>query len=300
MLRKLLFLTAALVAAAGLVFWLLTMPRPLDESVLAGTEPGDPVRGERMYFAGGCASCHASPEAEGVEGELGGGLVLTTDFGAFVAPNISPHPQDGIGDWSEMDFANAMLRGISPEGNHYYPAYPYTSYARMEVQDVRDIFAYLKSLPPVEGRADSHKIAFPFTLRRGIGLWKRLYLSAEPVVTFPEGTPENVLRGRYLVEGPGHCGECHTPRNFIGGLKLGQWLEGGPAAEGEGRVPGITPDEDGIGFWSEGDIAYFLESGFTPDFDSVGGAMVAVQKNMARLPAEDRESIAAYLKAIGQ
>src|SRR5690606_5145130 len=123
-------------------------------------------------------------------------LVLTTDFGAFVAPNISPHPQDGIGDWSEMDFANAMLRGISPEGHHYYPAYPYTSYARMEVQDVRDIFAYLKSLPPVEGRADSHKIAFPFTLRRGIGLWKRLYLSAEPVVTFPEGTPENVLRGR--------------------------------------------------------------------------------------------------------
>src|SRR5690606_14688537 len=109
---------------------------------------------------------------------------------------------------------------------------------------------------------------------------------------------EAVARGQYLVEGPGHCGECHTPRNAFGGLDKGHWLAGGPAAEGEGTVPNITSGEGGIGDWSEADIAYLLETGFTPDFDSVGGSMASVIRNMAELPSSDREAIAAYLKAI--
>ncbi len=296
--RALLWLTTA-VAAAGVALWWATGPQPLEEDDLSGLQPGDAARGERIFVAGGCASCHARPDADGEAAlELAGGRVLKSAFGTFVAPNISPHPEDGIGDWSELDFANAMLRGISPEGEHYYPAFPYTSYARMEPQDVADLFAYLRTLPPVEGRPEGHSLSFPFTLRRGIGLWKLLYLDPEPVVALGEDALPEVLRGRYLVEGPGHCGECHTPRDWLGGPDLDRWLAGGPAPEGNGTVPNITPSSEGIGSWSEGDIAYFLESGFTPDFDSVGGAMVAVQKNMAHLPAEDREAIAAYLKVV--
>ncbi len=297
--RKLLFVLCGFVAVAGAAFWFLTAPNRLDGSALAAVQAGDPVRGERMFFAGGCASCHAAADAEGeAELELGGGAPLETPFGTFVAPNISPHPEDGIGAWSEVDFANAMLRGVSPDGEHYYPAFPYTSYARMERQDVADLFAFLKTLPPVEGRSEEHSLSFPYNMRRGIGLWKLLYLHEEPVVALGEDASEAVQRGRYLVEGPGHCGACHTPRSFTGGQRLDLWLAGGEAVEGQGSVPNITPHEEGIGSWSEGDIAYYLESGFTPDFDSVGGAMADVQRNMARLTDVDREAIAAYLKAV--
>lgn len=296
--RKMLALVAAL-AAAGAVFWFLTGADGLDARALAAIEPGDAARGERVFWAGGCTSCHARPEAQGdAKMELAGGLALATGFGTFVAPNISPDPDDGIGAWSEEDFANAMLRGVSPEGAHYYPAFPYTSYARMAPQDVADLFAFIKTLPPVSGEANGHQLSFPFNIRRGLGLWKMLYLDDEPVLAIGEDAPQEVRRGQYLVEGPGHCGECHTPRSFTGGLKKAEWLAGAPAAEGDGIVPNITPGEGGIGSWSANDIAYYLESGFTPDFDSVGGAMAAVQANMAKLPAEDREAIAAYLKSV--
>lgn len=297
--RRLLLGAVLLAAAGGGLFWLVTRPQPLDPALLDGLQPGDAQNGERIFHLAGCASCHAPPGAEGgARLSLAGGHALKTPFGTFVAPNISPHVEDGIGGWDVADFANAVMRGISPQGAHYYPAFPYTSYARMEVQDVADLFAYLKTLPPVAGRADGHTLSFPYTVRRGIGLWKRLHLDAAPVVEFPAGAPEEVLRGRYLVEGPGHCGECHTPRSLDGGLDTGRWLAGAPSLEGEGTVPDITPSADGLGAWSPADIVYYFETGFTPDFDSVGGTMVAVQENLARLPDEDRQAIAAYLKAI--
>ncbi|MDZ5698384.1 cytochrome c [Chelativorans sp. M5D2P16] len=299
MLRNLLFGGAALAVLAGAAFWFLTRPEGIGSSALAAVGPGDATRGERIFWAGGCASCHARPEAEGERLlELSGGLELETAFGTFVAPNISPDPAQGIGEWDESVFVNAMLHGVSPEGKHYYPAFPYPSYARMETQDVLDLFAYLKTLPPAAEETAPHRLSFPYTMRRGIGLWKLIYMHEEPLVELPADAPEAVLRGRYLVEGPGHCGECHTPRSFAGGLQFERWLAGAPALEGDGRVPNITPSSAGIGSWSVADITYYLESGFTPDFDSVGGEMVAVQKNMARLPEEDRAAIAAYLKAV--
>ena len=298
-LRKLVVAAVALGAIGGAGFVALTGPEFLDEAVLAEVGTGDASRGERIFWAGGCASCHARPKSEGAaQLELAGGVALKTPFGTFVAPNISQDPADGIGDWSSSDFANAMLKGVMPGGSHLYPAFPYASYARMKPSDVGDLYAYLKTLPPVAGKAADHQLSFPFNIRRGLGLWKLLYLSNEPVAAFPEGTAENILQGRYLVEGPGHCGECHTPRDFAGGVKKDQWLAGAVAAEGKGNVPNITGGEGGIGAWSESEIAYFLESGFTPDFDSVGGAMTDVQRNMARLTADDRAAIAAYLKAI--
>lgn len=298
-LRTLAVGVAALALAGGMAFWLLTMPQRLTSAEVAALGSGDAVRGERVFYAGGCTSCHARPQATGAAAlELAGGLELKTPFGTFVAPNISSDAADGIGGWSVEDFGNAMLLGVSPGGAHYYPAFPYTSYARMQPSDIGDLYAFLKTLPAVAGKAPGHRLGFPFNVRRGLGLWKRLYLDPAPVVALGEDAPQAVRLGRYLVEGPGHCGECHTPRNAIGGPDKGRWLAGAVAAEGTGNVPNITAGEGGIGDWSETDIAYVLETGFTPDFDSVGGSMAAVQRNMAKLAPEDRAAIAAYLKAV--
>lgn len=294
-LRTLALAAAVLAAGGGAVFLLLTEPNRLSTEAVAALPEGDAARGERIFWAGGCTSCHARPASEGdAVLELAGGLELKTDFGVFVAPNISSHPRDGIGAWSPGDFANAMLRGVAPDGSHYYPAFPYASYARMDPADVADLFAFMKTLPAVEGVAPGNRLGFPFNMRRGLGLWKRLHLDPAPVIAVDTSDPQ-LVAGRYLVEGPGHCGECHSPRDFSGGIRKGDWLAGAVAAEGEGVVPNLTPT--GLN-WSAADIAYYLESGFTPDFDSVGGAMAAVQRNMARLPAEDRAAIAAYIKAV--
>jgi mono/diheme cytochrome c family protein len=282
---------AVLGAVAG---WLITAPQPLAADEVASA-PGDAARGARLFHVGGCASCHAAKGAKGAARlALGGGAALVTPFGAFQPPNISPGP-DGIGGWSLADFDNAMRRGIAPDGRHYYPAFPYASYARMRAGDVADLFAYLKSLPAVSGAAPANQIGFPFNIRRGIGLWKRLYLDPAPVVALPANAPADVRAGQYLVEGPGHCGECHTPRDQFGGSDRARWLAGGPDAEGKGKVPGITP---AALTWSAGEIADYLKTGFTPDYDSVGGSMVEVQANLAQLPDADRAAIAAYLKAM--
>jgi len=283
-------------AAAG---WFLSAPEKVDAGILAQLGPGDAAKGRRIFYAGGCTSCHARPEAQGdARLELAGGLELKTQFGTFVAPNISQDPDYGIGRWSVEDLANAMLKGVSPQGEHLYPAFPYTSYARMKPADIADLYAFLKTLPAVAGKAPANSVGFPFNIRRGLGLWKMLYLDSSPVVEFADDASPEVLAGRYLVEGPGHCGECHTPRTLAGGSDKGQWLAGAKAAEGTGVVPNITGGPGGIGDWSAEDIANYLETGFTPDFDSAGGAMADVQKNMAELAPEDRSAIAAYLKAI--
>ncbi|MBZ9965085.1 cytochrome c [Mesorhizobium sp. BR1-1-2] len=298
-LRKLVGAALVLGGVGAVAAWTLSAPVKLDAEIMARLAPGDAARGKRIFYAGGCTSCHAKPGSKG-DGrlELVGGLELKTPFGTFVPPNISQDPKDGIGAWSAEDLANAMLKGVSPSGEHFYPAFPYTSYARMKPADIADLYAFLKTLPAVAGRAPANSLSFPFNIRRGIGLWKRLYLSQQPVVSLPEGAPGPVIAGRYLVEGPGHCGECHTPRDLAGGTRKSEWLAGATAAEGSGVVPNITSGEGGIGDWSQADIANYLETGFTPDFDSVGGAMVDVQRNMAELAPEDRAAIAAYLKAV--
>ena len=299
--KRLLRISAALVAALVIAGWWLTSPQALSAADLPDHEP-DPVAGERVFWAGGCASCHATPvdgnRATGdAKLQLGGGAELDTPYGIFRVPNISPHESDGIGAWSMLDFVNAMQRGVAPDGRHYYPSFPYTSYATMQLEDVMDLKAYLDTLPAVAGQPEGHALGFPWSVRRGIGAWKRLYLDDAPIVALVDPGPA-VIRGQQLVEGAGHCGECHTPRNPFGGLQADRWLAGAPAAEGGGRVPNITPAAKTLSGWSAGDISYYLESGFTPDFDTVGGTMVAVQENMARLSKADRDAIAAYLKAI--
>ncbi|MCB1994066.1 MAG: cytochrome c [Geminicoccaceae bacterium] len=293
--KRFLTVLVSLAALGALAAWFLSAPKPLyaagDPSLDAG---GDAERGKLVFYAGGCPSCHMTPGQED-RLKLGGGLELGSPFGAFYAPNISPHPRDGIGNWKAADLANAMLAGVSPRGEHYYPAFPYTSYARMTVTDVMDLKAWLDTLPAEPSIVPDHELAFPYNFRRGLGLWKLLNLDPAPVVDV--GADPELERGRYLTEGPGHCGECHTPRDVTGGLELKHWLAGAPAPDGKGRIPNITSGPDGLADWSTGDIAYALESGFKPDYDTLGSTMAEVQANLAKLPASDREAIAAYLKA---
>lgn len=277
-------------------FWLLTQPATTAATDLP-EHTADAAAGAMVFAAGGCVSCHAAPGAtEEAKLILAGGLELKTPFGTFVVPNISPDPEHGIGGWSQAEFVTAMMQGTSPDGAHYYPAFPYTSYARMEVADVMDLQAYIATLQPSQNVAPAHDLGFPFNISRGLGLWKRLYLSAEPVLPVPEDPI--LARGQALVEGAGHCAECHTPRDFAGGMQTARWMAGGPNPDGPGRIPNITPHESGIGGWAESDITYYLETGFTPEFDSAGGQMASVILNMAQLPPEDRAAIAAYLKSL--
>ena len=296
---RMLIAGAVILAALGVIgLWALSAPDRLPGETVVAVSDGAEDRGSRIFWAGGCSSCHAPPKAEGdARLELAGGLELETPFGTFVAPNISSHETDGIGAWPLVDFANAMQRGVSPEGAHYYPAFPYASYARMTPEDIADLYAFMKTLPALEGRAPPHQLAFPFNIRRGLGLWKLLYLRDEPVIALAGDAPEAADIGQYLVEGPGHCGECHTPRDMFGGTQYGSWLSGAPAPVGDGTIPNITPGGD-VGDWSETEIADYLESGFTPDFDSAGGEMASVIKNLANLPPEDRAAIAVYLKQV--
>ena len=296
---------AVLFAAAGMAFaafWLLTIPQRLPDAAIAAETRGIAARGERIFWAGGCASCHAAAGSKGPNRlRLGGGAPLITPFGSFNAPNISPDRAQGIGTWSIADFANAMQKGVDPEGRHLYPAFPYASYQRMTKADIADLFAYLKTLPAVTTAARPSEIGFPFNIRRGIGLWKRAFMGdAAPVVALPAGASPAAHAGQYLVEGPGHCGECHTSRGLrgLGALDRSNWLAGATSLDEPGRVPNITPGAKDIGSWSAAEIADYLETGFTPDYDSVGGSMVEVQNNMAKLSDADRAAIAAYLKAI--
>jgi mono/diheme cytochrome c family protein len=226
---------------------------------------------------------------------LGGGLALESRFGTFYAPNISPDRDDGIGRWNEADFITALWKGTSPQGQHYYPAFPYTSYRRIALDDARDLFAYLRTLPAVAGKAQPHQVPFPLNWRRLLGGWKFLFLDGQPFRPDPSKSAQ-WNRGAYLVNGPGHCAECHSPRNLLGGIEAGMRFAGGPDIEGKGWVPNIT--QKGLADYSEKDIAYLLETGQTPDGDSVGGAMTAVIRNTSQLPAADREAMAVYLKSL--
>lgn len=297
MIRKVVIALVALGIVALAAFWLLTIPRTISAAEIPDHTP-DLANGERMFWAGGCETCHASPGATGADQlKLGGGLALNTPFGKFHVPNISPDPEHGIGRWTLSDFVNAMKRGMAPGGVHLYPAFPYTSYQRMRIEDIIDLKAHIDTLPAVATASRPHELPFPFNIRRGLGLWQLLYVDGKTFV--PDASVDEAInRGAYLVQGPGHCGECHTPRGFDGGMIAAKALSGGPSPEGKGRIPNITPHEDGIGDWSADDIVAALETGMMPTGDVFGSVMGAVQVNLARLPKEDIAAITAYLRTV--
>ncbi|MBR1142335.1 cytochrome c [Bradyrhizobium sp. AUGA SZCCT0431] len=291
---KRLFLLAVLAAVAGLgIFWWLTIPAVVAASSLPAYNP-NLANGLTAFNAGGCSSCHAVPNQPD-RLKLGGGLPIPSPFGTFNVPNISPDPSDGIGRWSEADFVTAVLKGTSPSGFHYFPAFPYASYEHAKVEDVRDLFAYLKTLAPVAGKTRDHDVPFPFNIRRNVGVWKFLFTDGKPFTPDPSRSAQ-WNRGAYLVNSLGHCAECHSPRNFLGGIVDAQRFAGGPNPEGEGWVPNITQKR--MSDWSAKDFAYFLESGQTPDGDTAGGLMTRVIRNTSQLSPEDRTAMAEYLKSL--
>ncbi|MGB5560028.1 MAG: cytochrome c [Paracoccaceae bacterium] len=275
------------------VYWLVTKPETTDPAALAGIEP-DLARGQAVFIAGGCASCHS---AEGATGEarleLIGGRAFPSDFGTFYAPNISPDPDTGIGGWSALDLVNALKHGTSPDVQHYYPAFPYATYTHATLEDIVSLHGYLISLPAKKWNSRPHNLKFPFNIRFALGGWKLLFLKDQWVLS-DAPTPE-LERGRYLVEALGHCGECHTPRNALGGMQRARWLSGAPNPSGKGRIPNITPAKLD---WSDGELMAYFTTGFTPEFDVVGGEMTEVVENLKQLPEDDLRAIIAYLRAV--
>ena len=274
------------------LLWTLSFSALSASTVLTTMEDKAISRGEYVFDLGGCASCHTKDQS------LAGGVELVTPFGTFYGPNISPDFQYGIGGWTDNEFIKAMREGVSPEGEHYYPAFPYTSYINMSKQDLIDLKAYLDAQDPVSESSLSHALSFPFNQRGLLGLWKSIN-TTEPWAPDPN-QDANWNRGSYLANGPGHCTQCHTPRNLIGGLKSSTGMAGneqGP--EGENVPPLLDVNKLAFGNWSEEDIAFALEIGMTPEGDFMGGSMSHVLENTTgKMTADDIQAISEYLYSL--
>jgi mono/diheme cytochrome c family protein len=282
-------LTALAPALAGICLAPISTPAQTDQAQID--------RGAYIFAAADCVSCHTNVKEKGPP--LAGGRSLATPFGTFYSPNITPDPETGIGRWTDEDFIRALREGVSPDGDHYFPTFPYPSFTKMTDQDMRDLKAYIFSLPPVAQSNPEHDLDVPFGWRFSLWFWKQLNFAEGPFVPDPAHTPE-WNRGAYLAEALGHCGECHTPRGWLGGVDASAAYSGtvdGP--EGE-KVPNITTDrETGIGTWSQRDVIRVLESGLLPDGDFVGSVMGEVVENgTSKLTDADRQAIAAYLATL--
>jgi mono/diheme cytochrome c family protein len=254
-------------------------------------------RGEYVFRVAGCLGCHTDVKAKGPA--LAGGRALKTPFGTFYSPNITPDPTHGIGAWSEADFRQALRHGVAPDGSHYFPAFPYAAYTRMADADVAALWAYLRTQPAVAVANNAHDLSFPFNLRFMVGAWKWLYFEAGAFAPDPT-RPDSWNRGAYLVEALGHCGECHTPRTWLGGLDGDRRMAGtrdGP--EGE-KVPNITPEPvTGIGNWSDSELSDLFRIGMLPDGDFAGSVMAEVVEHSTQyLTPDDQQAIIAYLRAL--
>ncbi|MDV7145374.1 cytochrome c [Tropicimonas sp. TH_r6] len=252
------------------------------------------ANGEAMFWAGSCASCHGSEgRLDSKAPRLGGGHAMPTGYGVFRAPNISPDPQHGMGNWTLAEFDRAMRQGVAPDGHSYYPAFPYPSYARMKPQDIADLYAYIMTLPPVSDDAEGNDLGLVTGQPMAARGWRALHPASGPAVTLDNPSPQ-VARGQYLVEGPGHCGSCHTPRGPLGGERAGRWLAGAEMLDGSGYAPNLTPHEDGLEGYSAEEIIETLH----PTGSGLYSGMEAARINLSHLPQSDIEAIAAYLMAL--
>lgn len=251
-------------------------------------------RGKYIFDAAGCFGCHT----EQGNAPMAGGAALKTPFGAFYAPNITPDPEFGIGKWSDADFIRALREGLSPRGQHYFPVFPYPAYTKMTTRDLTDLRAYLATVPPSKKPSRAHEVNFPYSVRASLIPWKWLNFDAgEYKADAARDAKWN--RGAYLVQALTHCGECHTPRDMLGGLERKQWLSGARMPVGDLIASNLTPDKTGLADWSAADIVDALETGTLPQGGTLGGEMGEVVKNSTgKMRAEDREAIAAYLKAL--
>ena len=279
--------TRAGLAAATLALALLTFAAA---NAWAG---GDAARGLYLSKAGGCVACHTEDRKDAPP--FAGGRPLKTPFGTFYGPNLTPHPEAGIGRWTEADFVRAMRHGIRPDGAHYYPAFPYPSFTGITDADLADLFAYLHSLPPNPRRNEAHDLKLPYRWRSLLAAWNWLYFKPGPFVS-DQKRPVAVERGAYLVQALGHCGECHTARNFLGAMKKDRALAGGKGPMRK-DLPNLTPTH--LGKWSDAELKEFLVYGTKSDGDSADEAMAEVVRNTtSQLTPEDLAAVMAYLRVL--
>ncbi|MCH8091100.1 MAG: c-type cytochrome [Proteobacteria bacterium] len=282
---------------AGILFVAVAVsPAPAVEPAGAG-ENEAVKRGAYIFHAAGCKACHTDTKKKGPP--LAGGRAIETPFGTFYGPNITPDPLTGIGKWSDGDFIRALRSGISPDGGHYYPVFPYTSFTKMTDRDMLDLKAYIFSLPPVNKPNRPHEVNFPFGFRFLLGFWKMLHFTPGTFKPDPVKSAE-LNRGTYLAKALGHCAECHSPRTMTGGLDLSKWMAGtvdGPDGE---TIPNVTPHKaTGIGEWDLVDIELALETGIKPDGDVLGSLMgEVIDETTSHLTPADRRAIALYLKSL--
>lgn len=278
---------------AGLVLSLTWVGPGIEARAQSAGDPAAIQRGAQIFAAAGCGGCHTDRKNNGPL--LAGGRALETPFGTFYPPNITADPTYGIGKWSDADFTRALREGLSPDGDYYYPAFPYTSYTQMTEPDMLDLKAYIFSLPTAAVANREHDLGFPFSWRDLLGFWRWMnFEAAAPIQSTP------MSRGEYLVRALGHCGECHTPRDWLGGSDLDAFLAGTDDGPEGATVPNITPDpETGIGRWSSEQVVRLLTDGQLPNFDYVGGDMGEVVNFSTGPMAEaDRQAIANYLLAL--
>lgn len=283
------------VVAAGL-FW-VSSAQHIDSASLP-THTADVANGELFYRIGGCISCHHPAKDSGADKSLpSGGAPLVTPIGTLYPPNITPDPATGIGAWTEANFIDAVQHGVSPTGEHYVPAFPYISYGRMKTEDVLDIRAYLMTLPAVSSVRRKDDLPFPWLIRRGIGLWQKL--ASLPPIEADAGQSQSWNRGAYLVNGAGHCAECHTPRNAMMMMKQTSAFEGGTHPEGRGKVPSLRDLLGRKKYKNVDDLASGLKEGEEGFYNDLAkGGMAEVQQNIARLPDADIHAIAEYLGSL--
>jgi mono/diheme cytochrome c family protein len=285
----------ALVAGAVVALLLLTRPEHVPGSALPARTP-DLDNGERLYHAASCAYCHRAADAPATNpGPPAGGAPFATPVGTFYPGNLTPDRETGLGTWTEAQFVDAMVHGTSPDGRHYFPAFPYSSFRAMPLDDVRDLRAYLMSLPPVpSGPLRPATVALEPLARRGVGLWKRVALGTYAPTPAPR--EPGLRRGEYLANGPGHCGECHTPRDLAMRPDGRRQFAGGPHPAGEGKVPSLRGLVVRKRYADAADLALALQHGETLGYDKLSsGGMGAIQSSLARLPESDLLSIAQYL-----
>jgi mono/diheme cytochrome c family protein len=260
---------------------------------VAAFAQGDAKRGLYLSKAGGCLGCHT--EAKDKATPYAGGRALKTPFGTFYGPNITPHPQAGVGKWSEADFVRAMRQGVRPDGAHYFPAFPYPSFTKINDADLKDLWAYLRSLPPNATPSKPHDLRFPFGYRWPLWGWKWLFFTPGAMANDASKSPV-VNRGAYLAQALGHCGECHTPRNFLGGPRKDRFFAGGKLPEG-GAASNLTPTR--LKKQGDKDLADLLQTAMTPDGDVLGEAMAEVVRNTtSQLTPQDMGALIAFLRSL--
>ncbi len=288
---------AALATLAAAAFWLLTRPSPLPAAAIP-THEVDLRNGETLFHAGSCLACHRAPDGAADRGLPSGGTPFPTPVGVFYPQNLTPDAETGIGRWSEIDFVNAMRLGISPRGTHYFPAFPYASYRAMTIADLLDLRAYLMSLPAVKSPSREADVPVVALARRGVGLWKRVAFRQPP---FPpgEGHSPSWTRGAYLANAPGHCGECHTPKDWLMVADESRHMAGGPHPGGEGKVPSLRGLLARKKYRDVDDLVLALQNGETLGYEHLSsGGMAAIQENLARLPETDVRAITEYLLSL--